>query len=238
MKNQKWLLSLVVLVLVAGTAVALVWLKGHQKLGNPGVKSTPIPGSVAVKIDLPERVLDFTSTNVPESEVELDYFPKDTSYVRRFYQAPDGFAASAIIILMGADRTSIHRPEYCLLGQGWKVENKTRVVIPLDGAGHRELPVMKWEISKQVQMADGRKLDAHGLYVFWFVADNEQTTGNVQLQYYLAKDLLLTGVLQRWAYISYFAITEQPGQEDALFERMKKLIAASVPEYQLPPVNH
>jgi hypothetical protein len=46
--------------------------------------------------------------------------------------------------------------------------------------------------------------------------------------------LLTTGVLQRWAYISYFAVCE-PGQEDAAFERVKKLIVASVPEFQLAP---
>jgi hypothetical protein len=75
-----------------------------------------------------------------------------------------------------------------------------------------------------------------GISVFWFVADNEQTTGNVQLQCYLVKDLLCTGVLQRWAYVSCFAVCA-PGQEDAAFERMEKLIAASVPEYQLPPIK-
>ena len=72
-----------------------------------------------------------------------------------------------------------------------------------------------------------------GVYVFWFVADDEQTTGNVQFQCYLVRDLLLKGVLQRWAYISYFSVC-LPGQEEATFERMKKLIAASVPEFQLP----
>jgi hypothetical protein len=40
--------------------------------------------------------------------------------------------------------------------------------------------------------------------------------------------------LDRWAYISYFSVCE-PGQEDAAFERMKKLIAISVPEFQLVP---
>ena len=236
MKHQKWLILFVVLVLMAGTVGALIWLKGHQRLGKPGIKATPIPGSAMMKIDLPERVLDFTSTNVPESELELSYFPKDTSYTRRLYQAPDGFGVSAVIILMGADRTSIHRPEYCLVGQGWRVDKKTRVKIPIDGATHFELPVMKWVIGKTFQTPDGGKQEASGIYVFWFVADNEQTTGNVQLQYNLVKDLIFTGVLQRWAYISYFSICA-PGQEDAAFERMEKLIAASVPEYQLPSIN-
>src|ERR1700690_3545377 len=127
MKSPKWLVVFVALVLMAGTAGALIWLRSHQKLGRPGLKATPIPGSVMMKLALPERVLDFTSTNVPESDVELGYFPKDTSYVRRFYETPDGFGASATVILMGADRTSIHRPEYCLLGQGWSVDEKTKV---------------------------------------------------------------------------------------------------------------
>ena len=52
--------------------------------------------------------------------------------------------------------------------------------------------------------------------------------------WWLTRDLLTRGVLQRWAYISYFAVCV-PGQEDATFDRMKSLIAASVPEFQLPP---
>jgi hypothetical protein len=237
MKYQKWLILFVALVLMAGTAGVLTWLKTNQKLGPPGIKATPIPGSVMMKIALPERVLDFTSTNVPESEVELGYFPKDTSYVRRLYQAPDGFDASAVIILMGADRTSIHRPDYCLPGQGWSIGLKTAVNIPIRGGQPYELPVMKWVVRNSFQTPDGQKQEVSGVYVFWFVAEHEQTVDNYQRMWWLARDLLRTGVLQRWAYVSYFTVCG-PGQEDAAFERMRQLIAASVPEYQLPPGNH
>jgi len=41
-------------------------------------------------------------------------------------------------------------------------------------------------------------------------------------------------VLQRWAYVTYFAVCA-PGQEDAAYERLKKLIQTSVPEFQLTP---
>ncbi len=234
MKNPKWLIIFITLALMAATAGALIRLKANQKLGKPGIKATPLPGSVMMQITLPEQVPGFTSSNVPESEVELGYFPKDTSYARRLYQASDGFMVSTTIILMGADRTSIHRPEYCLMGQGWDVQKKTEVKIPLAGLSPYELPVMKWVASKTVPTPDGQKQEVRGLYVFWFVADNEMTTGNVQLQCDLVRDLLFTGILQRWAYISYFAYC-LPGQEDATFERMKGLIAASAPEYQWPP---
>jgi hypothetical protein len=236
MKHQKCLILLVALVLMAGTSVVLTGLKTHQKLGKPGIIATPIPGSVTMKIDLPERVLDFTSTNLPEPEVVLNYLPKDTSFVQRRYQATDGFQSSATIVLMGADRTSIHRPDYCLPGQGWSIGSKTAVNIPISGDPSYELPVMKWVIHNSLQTPEGGKQEVSGIYVFWFVADHEQTVDNFQRMWWLARDLLRTGVLQRWAYVSYFSICA-PGQEDAAFERMNKLIAASVPEYQLPPAN-
>ena len=234
MKNQKWLMLLIALALMAGTVGTLTRLKAIQRLGEPGIKATLIPGSVAMKIDLPERVLDFTSTNVPEPEIVLGYLPKDTSFVERYYWAPDGFWATATVILMGADRTSIHRPDYCLPGQGWRIGEKTKVSIPLEGSPPHELSAMKWVVSNDFQTPDGRKTEVRGLLVFWLVADNEQTASYVQFQYYLLRDLLFTGRLQRWAYVSYFSICA-PGQEDAAFERVKKLIAASVPEYQVLP---
>ena len=235
MKIQKWVILFVVLILMAGTAGALTWLKTNQKLGKPGIKATPIPGSAAMKIELPERVLDFASTNVPESDVELGYFPKDTSYTSRDYNLPgEPFPIRAVIVMMGADRTSIHRPEYCLAGQGLTCDEKEVVEIPVAGPKPYSLPVSKWKASRIVQQADGQKVKISNLYVFWFVADNEQTTGNVQFQCFLLRDLLFKGVLQRWAYISYSAFC-WPGQEEATFERMKKLIAASIPEFQLPP---
>ena len=237
MKNQKWLMLLIALALMAGTVGALTRLQANQRLGQPGIKATLIPGSVAMKIDLPERVLDFISTNVPESEVERGYFPKDTSYVRRLYQAPEGFGVSTTIVLMGADRTSIHRPDYCLPGQGWSIGSKTAVTIPIGGGHPYELPVMKWVVGRSVEAPDGQKQEVSGIYVFWFVADNEQTVDNIQRMWWLARDLLCTGVLQRWAYVSYFSVCA-PGQENAAFERMEKLIAASVPDYQLSPGKH
>ncbi len=236
MKHQKWLILFVALALMAGTVGMLTHLRATQKLGRPGVKATPIPGSVMMKIDLPERVLDFTSSNVPEPEVVLGYLPKDTSFAERFYQATDGLWVNATIVLMGADRTSIHRPDYCLPGQGWAIESKTAVKIPIGGEHPYELQALKWNIHNSVKGQDGLKQEVGGVYVFWFVTDNEQTPDYVSFQYYLLRDLLFTGRLQRWAYVSYFSICE-PGREEATFERMEKLIAASVPEYQLPPIK-
>ena len=236
MKNQKWIILAVALILIAGTAGALSWLRTHQKLGRPGLKTEAIPGGVMKKINLPERVLDFTSTNVPEPKVVLDFLPPDTSYAERLYTAPDGFRVQNTIILMGTDRTSIHKPDYCLPGQGWGIKDRSLVSIPVTDTQNYQLPVAKWILSNAFQTPDGQKQEVGGIYVFWLVADGEETPDNYQRMWWLARDLVRTGVLQRWAYVSYFAVCA-PGQEEATFERMKNLIALAVPEYQFPPAG-
>src|SRR5258708_25910232 len=104
MKHQKWFILSVALVLIAGTAGGLTWLRANQKLGRPGIKTELIPGSVMMKINLPERVLDFTSTNVPEPQVVLNFLPPDTSYAERCYFDTNAAPIYATAILMGADR--------------------------------------------------------------------------------------------------------------------------------------
>lgn len=236
MKLQKWLLFLVALALIGGAAAGLARIKSFQTIAKPGILATPIPGTLRMNLELPAHVLDFTSTNIPESKLELGYFPKDTSYVRRIYRAPDGFAASATVVLMGADRTSIHRPNYCLPGQGWTIRSRKTVKLKITGPEPYELPVSEWTVSNTFQTPGGEKRAVGGVYVFWFVAKGEETPSHYQFMRLLALDLLRKAVWERWAYVSYFAECE-PGKEGAAFARMEKLIAASVPEFQPPPAG-
>jgi hypothetical protein len=173
---------------------------------------------------------------VPEPQLVLGYLPPDTSYAERIYTAPDGFWVQTTIVLMGTDRTSIHKPDYCLPGKGWIIREKSVVNIPVAGPQSYQLPVAKWVLSQSLQRPDGQKQQVSGLYVFWLVADGEETPDNYQRMWWLGRDLLRTGVLQRWAYVSFFSVCA-PGQEDATFEQMKKLIAATVPEFQFVPAS-
>jgi hypothetical protein len=94
--------------------------------------------------------------------------------------------------------------------------------------------VTKFVASKEVTV-DGQAITARGVYVLWFVADDDEYTArHWQRMWWMARDLMRTGVLQRWASIGYLAQCA-PGQEDATFERLKKFIVASAPEFQLVP---
>ena len=155
-----------------------------------------------------------------------------------FIRRPTVFDVSGTIILMGADRTSIHNAGLLPARAGLAIDEKNIVNLSIGGAQPYQLPVSEWKVSRNsMQTPDGQKVRGAGIYVFWFVADGEQTPDHFQMMRELVRgDLLRTGVLQRWAYVSYFSVCA-PGQEDATFARMEKLIAASVPEFQLPPAR-
>jgi hypothetical protein len=141
------------------------------------------------------------------------------------------------VVLMGSDRSSIHRPEICMTGQGWAIDNTHPAVetIRLERPLAYDLPVNRLLATKQVADADGKVQNVRGIYVFWFVDGGHLTANpNQWMLWWMPRDLLLHGVLERWAYISVFSPC-LPGQEDATYERMKKLIASAVPEFQLVP---
>jgi hypothetical protein len=138
---------------------------------------------------------------------------------------------------MGADRTSLHKPQFCLNGQGWQIDPSAsaEVKISVDRPYPYELPVVKLVSTKEFT-ENGQTVSRRGVYVYWYVADHaiSASTSGIQRMWWMAREFARTGVLQRWAYISQFSVC-RPGEEDATFERMKKFIAASVPEYQLTP---
>ena len=93
---------------------------------------------------------------------------------------------------------------------------------------------MKWTISNTYSAPDGTSQKVSGLYVFWFVTAGQTTDDFPAMLKSMLFHQLTHGVLQRWAYVSYFTICP-PGREDAAFVRIKQLVTATVPEFQLPP---
>ncbi len=234
MNRRKGLIFVIVLALIVATAGILLRLNAGKKLGLPGVKTRLLAASGSLEIVLPERVLDFTSQSVEQAKVVLDTLPKDTSFGQRLYQAPDGFWMQLNVVMMGADRTSIHKPQICLPGQGFSIEKTEETTIPIERPFPYNLPVIKLTTSKVPVEGQGGSI--RGIYVYWYVADGVLSADPTALRrmWMSTKHLFQTGVLQRWAYIVYFSAAE-PGQEETAYNRMKLFIAASVPEFQLTP---
>jgi hypothetical protein len=247
MNRQKLTVFLVVLALIGSAASLLSALKARQRQGKPGLKLVEKPtldrnANVLrpISVQLPETVLDYTSTNLPIEEIEFKTLPKDTTYGRRSYVKRDGFRSDISVVLMGTDRTSIHKPQICLTGQGWKIEKSELVTIPIELPHPYNLPAMKLTGSKQAKDMNGQLIEGRALYVYWFVAENRLTAEHKERMWGTVGDLVKTGVMPRWAYVSCLSIC-YPGQEEAVYRRMERLLAAAVPEFQLttrPAVAH
>jgi hypothetical protein len=237
MKVQKYILAILTLALMGATATVLLHLSKHERLGDPGVKTRPLAGSKTLEILMPETVPGYTSEILTNVEAGLAVLPPDTSYRSRWYQADDHFGVQITTVLMGTDRSSIHNPQICLPGQGWAInDSKTRVEnIPMERPFPYELPVNRIVADKQVKNADGTIQAVSSVYLYWFVDADQYTASEWKRKVWLVPhDLLVNGVLDRWAYIACFAECASGG-EDATTERMKKMIAETAPEFQLVP---
>jgi len=237
MNKHKSILLAVALAMIAGTGWFLAHIHSFQRLGKPGVKTRPLAGSQNLEVVLPEHVLDYVSEPIPLAEVVTNTLPADTSFGQRTYTAPDGFWMQVAVVLMGGDRTSLHKPQFCLAGQGFQLGPSaySTATVPVQRPYAYELPVGRLIGSKPGQV-HGKRQEIHAVYVYYYVADGEliASESGFGRMWSMARDLIRTGVLQRWAYVSYMAYC-LPGQEDATFERMKTFIAASAPEFQLTP---
>lgn len=264
MTREKWILAGMVMLLVGGGAWFLSRVSANHRLGTPGLKMVAQPvhiepahvpesgssnffcfthsctfdqkgGLVGTNtVDLPIRVLDFTSAPIPVTFEELDWLPDDTVYGRRAYVSQRGgepFWVQLSVVVMGTDRTSIHKPEICLDGQGWTIDKSELLTIGIDRPIPYELPIMKLTATKS-GVFQGQQITKRAVFVYWFASENRLTAQHGERMWWMAKDLIMTGVLQRWAYVTYLAVCD-PGQENTTFDRLKEFIAASVPEFQL-----
>ena len=239
MNKRSWPILIVALALVAATAVFLQYRKTHQRLGNPGIKVVAVPiydpdGKLAGtnSVPLPADVPGFKSEIEPVSRLVLEWLPKDTTYGQRRYKAADNFEIAFSAILMGADRTSIHKPKYCLNGSGWIIGEEKPDTVTIATPHPYQLPVRRMSLSRDLKLPSGQTVKAHGVYVYWFVSENQLTASHNQRMWWLARDCMLTGVLQRWAYMACLAVCP-PSQDEKSYERIKEFIAQAVPQFQL-----
>jgi hypothetical protein len=225
------------LVMIAGTAGAIISLQATIKIAAPGVKLVPEPvydedGKLASsnRVFFPLQSLDYTFKGTPLARKVTDMCPPDTTYGQGHYIAPDGFSVQVSAVLMGADRTSLHKPYYCLQGTGWNIQKHEETTVPIPRPHSYLLPVNRLFLVSDKVFPDGSP--ARGVFVYWFVSKDKLATQHGARMWSLGLELVRTGELERWAYLIFFAPCKA-GTEEVAFERIKTLIAATVPEFQL-----
>jgi len=233
MRQRKWMAFGVALGMIAATGGWLAGVAGRVKLGKPGVKVAPdalyqADGTLVSNrcVILPDEVPGFHCQKGGPTQTELTDLPADTTFGRNLYSNAD-LDVQLTVVLMGTDHTSIHQPEYCLTGQDWTITNEERIVLHIKRPYPYDLPAVKISAS---QVTPSGKI-WHCSYVYWFVSGDKITADEGSRLRSMWKNVLERGVVERWAYISYFAPC-LPGRESDSFRELQKFIEATAPDIQ------
>jgi exosortase len=238
--GRAWGWAAGVVAATAASWAALGHVHSAMHIGPPGVRvgAGEIRNETGAVVRtnavlLPEFVADYVSHPVPVSDTDLAYLPADTTFGRRSYvRADQSFGAVTQVVLMGSDRTSIHRPEYCLTGAGWTVEKSSPCTIPLkDG---KTLQATRLDLRRPP--GDPSMPPDSAVYVYWYVAGGLRAQDMVRCQWSMIRSLILKSEMQRWAYVSFLAMGA-PGAEDDTFSGLSRLVAAALPGIEAGPVD-
>ena len=148
------------------------------------------------------------------TEIERQLLPPDTEGARRTYTDTNGDQLYCSVILAGHEVTSIHRPELCLPGQGWKIQGEHVETIAVPGAAHGKIGVMRMNATRSIPVEDGRIEQTRSIFVYWFIGKNRETPYHWQRIFWTARDRILHNTNHRWAYVLISVrIQDDPSQE-------------------------
>ncbi len=196
---------------------------------------------VGVKLELPVTVGDWHGVDGKITDKEILTLGKETEFARKYYTNGRGDELTATIVLAGHDMdTSIHRPERCLVAQGWSLAEAPVVKIAVPGRG--VLDTTRLKVVKMVQTDDGKPFAYPMLNYYWFTGCTDTTASHLTRTLTDITDRLLHGYNQRWAYFTVAATITKATKRNGLTEAetdalIQDFIARVVPETHLPSVK-
>ena len=188
-----------------------------------------------VVMNLPESIGSYLGFDTKITEGERVILPRDTEFAKKRY---DGFNLPEItteIVLSGAQRQSIHRPQVCLVGQGWAIQKEETIPITLAERG-----VQKVRKLTLVKTEDGQQIV--GYFIYWFIGKDKTTDDHLERIFLTSWDRIVHRVNHRWAYVIVSSILS-PGLQ--VTEQEKKQVLSDllaftgqmIPIIQRPQVN-
>lgn len=170
---------------------------------------------------------DWMGQEAEISAVERELLPEDTGYARRNYVSLDDRSRQVFVsvVLSGQDRTSIHRPELCLVGQGWSIVGQNSGNFE---AGSSLIPATWLSLRREVVGLGGQRREVPALFAYWFVGrDRVVATTGERLWHTALNRLRLKP--DRWAYVVVQSVVLPGETQDATRARMQQVVGGLAP---------
>lgn len=210
---------LILIALLAGTCVLLRFSVNVSVMDRPGIVMW-LPGqigawsaerrlychSAACRFEytagggeIPERCPECGEELHGMTSIEQDVLGADTQFVRSTYTDTAGREIHVTLVLSGKRRSSIHRPQRCLVAQGYTLGKSRLASLPREGRS--DLSVMALDLARGSGAGDGRGSET-GTYLYWFVGQGRETPRHLTRMFWLAWDRIVHSVGHKWAYVS------------------------------------
>ena len=163
------------------------------------------------------------------TRVEREILPPDTGFSRRTYFLLSDPSKQVLLslVLSGSDRTSIHRPELCLVGQGWTIDDSFSHRFTYPGVG--TFPATVLRTSRQVRI-HGATRTVKSLFAYYFVSGDAVVATHWSRVSRDALNRIFHRKADRWAYIALQTQSDD-GEEDAL-GRMQAILDGTLGAFQ------
>ncbi len=161
----------------------------------------------------------------PVSRGEKDLLPGDTILLKRDYQDHANRLLHVTVVISGASRDSIHKPENCLPSQGWRLENVDTVSVPIAG----RTPVEVKRILAVREFNNGAI--AQSGIIYWFVGGGYETPWHLRRMFWTTWERARHNCAVRWAYISIGA--DQPFDTPERLACLQEFLTQWYPQVRL-----
>jgi hypothetical protein len=225
---RAWAVAAVIVVLVVSEMLFLGHLAALPPRGQVGVR---LAADGINPVELPVFLgTEWIGKRAEVPAAERAILPPDTGYSRKNYiaVADESQRVFLSIVLSGRDRSSIHRPELCVVGQGWTIRAATEFRFYGPRPGPAVIPATVLHVQREVRTPRGTVVVPQ-LIVYWFVGGD-----TIESTYWrrLARDAwnrVFRARADRWAYV--LMQTDARDGETAALARMQAVLSQTLPVF-------
>lgn len=154
----------------------------------------------------------------PISLGEKNILPSDTRLLKRVYRDGAGEMLAATVVVSGASRLSIHRPEMCLPGQGFHILSNQKRTLDLGHGVHLQV--------RAVQAA--RTGEAPIGFIYWFVNPRTETASHWVRIFSDVWTRSAHNRINRWSMITLFG--NRPLDQPETLRAVERFLAEWYPQ--------
>lgn len=226
--GQTW--ALAACAVLASMAVA-AWLNHVAHLPERGRAGIALTRDGLAPVELPTFVgTEWIGKAAEVTEVERQLLPPDTGFSRKVYVsvADPSNRVFLSIVLSGRDRSSIHRPELCLVGQGWTIRESAEHVFSRAGVG-RDFKATLLRVERKASTPKG-EVRIPQLVAYYFVGGDTIAATHWERLATDAWNRVFHGRADRWAYV--LMQTGDSDGEQAALGRFQEVLDGALPIFQ------